>query len=594
MESRVGIHCLTQTFNSPVADKKPSLIHMETVFLVLTLISVASATGIAARFLPSLPVPLVQIAFGALLAWPSTGLHVDLEPELFLLLFIAPLLFADARRFPQRELMALRGPILALALGLVLVTVVAIGYLIHWIIPGLPLPIAIALAAVLSPTDAVAVSAISGRLPVPPRLMRVLEGESLMNDASGMVAFKFAIAAAMTGVFSYTQATLGFIVVAIGGLLLGGVLAYVFSIIRTRLIDRHSGEESATQIVLLQLLLPFAAFLMAEHMHLSGILAAVAAGLVINRTDLKRESQVRVRLKTRSMWEIIEFVLNSLVFLLLGFQLPDIFTKAIATTVDDSNPFSVVLIISYVMIITTALLSLRFLWIFLAAKSSAVVARIRGNMIQRISLRLIGVSTIAGIRGTITLAAALSFPIKLSEHVYLPYRDLLIFIATGVILTTLVLASVGMPLLLRNLEIPSDERMRQEERQARQMAAKAAIQCIEQIRQQRMEELQQLASNDSNDPHVNDHLLAITDVSTQLLSDYQERIAIEDDRDSTSRLDMMQETERKLRVEALHAERREIYRLRSRHRINDELLHRLVSEIDLAETALTGIAQRAH
>lgn len=569
---------------------------METVFLVLTLISVASATGIAARFLPSLPIPLVQIAFGALLALPAIiapewglGLHVDLEPDIFILLFIAPLLFADARRFPQRELMALRGPILALALGLVLVTVLAIGYLIHWIVPGIPLPIAMALAAVLSPTDAVAVSAISGRLPVPPRLMRVLEGESLMNDASGLVAFKFAMLAATTGAFSFSQATLGFIVIAIGGLLLGGALAFAFSFIRTRLIDRRSGEESATQIVLLQLLLPFATFLLAEHMHLSGILAAVAAGLVINRTDLKRESQVRVRLKTRSMWEIIEYVLNSLVFLLLGFQLPHIFTKAMETTVDDSNPFSILLVISYVLIITTALLGLRFLWIIMAAKSSAVVARLRGNMVQKISLRLIGVSTIAGIRGTITLAAALSFPIWLTKAQQLPYRDLLIFIATGVILCTLLIASIGMPILLRNLEIPSDERMRQEERQARQMAAKAAIQCIEQVRQQRMDELNRIAG-DSNDPHLNDRLLAFTDVSTQLLSDYQERIAVEDDRASTSRHELMQEMERKLRIDALHAERREIYRLRSRHRINDELLHRLVSEIDLAETALmTGI-----
>ena len=571
---------------------------METVFLVLTLISVASATGIAARFLPSLPVPLVQIGFGALLALPSIitpewglGLHVDLEPDIFILLFIAPLLFADARRFPQRELMALRGPILALALGLVLVTVVAIGYLIHWIVPGIPLPIAMALAAVLSPTDAVAVSAISGRLPVPPRLMRVLEGESLMNDASGLVAFKFAMLAATTGAFSFSQATLSFIVIAIGGLLLGGALAFAFSFIRTRLVDRRSGEESATQIVLLQLLLPFATFLLAEHLHLSGILAAVAAGLVVNRTDLKRESQVRVRLKTRSMWEIIEYVLNSLVFLLLGFQLPHIFTKAMETTVDDSNPFSIMLVVSYVFIITAALLGLRFLWIIMAAKSSAVVARLRGNMVQKISLRLIGVSTIAGIRGTITLAAALSFPIWLTKAQQLPYRDLLIFIATGVILCTLLIASIGMPILLRDLEIPSDERMRQEERQARQMAAKAAIQCIEQVRQQRMDELNKLAG-DSNDPHVNDRLLAFTDVSTQLLSDYQERIAIEDDRTSTSRHDLMQEIERKLRIEALHAERREIYRLRSRHRINDELLHRLVSEIDLAETALmTGIQQ---
>lgn len=566
---------------------------MDTVSLVLLLLFVASATGVAARFLPSLPIPLVQILFGALLAWPADGLHVTLEPELFLLLFIAPLLFSDARRFPQRELMALRGPILALALGLVLCTVIVVGYLVHWMVPGISLPIAMALAAVLSPTDAVAVSAISGRLPVPPRLMRVLEGESLMNDASGLVAFKFAIGAAITGVFSYSQAAIGFIGIAVGGLVVGGVCAFIFSFIRTRLIDRHGGEESATQIVLFQLLLPFVVYLLAEHFHMSGILAAVAAGLIINRTDLKRESQVRVRLKTRGTWEIIEFVLNSLVFLLLGFQLPDIIRNAFINTVANTDtPFGLTHLVSYVLIITAALMFLRFAWIFIAAKSSGLIARIRGNQAQRISMRLMGVSTIAGIRGTITLAAALSFPHVMHGSQF-PNRDLLIFIATGVILMTLAIASIGMPLLLKNLDVPSDERIRQEERQARQMASKAAIQRIEQYRQQRIEAMNN-ANGDQNDPELNDRLLVYTDVSTQILSDYQERIAVEDDRVSCDRLELMHEVERELRIEALHAERREIYRLRSRHRINDELLHRLVGEIDLAETALTGVVANGH
>lgn len=566
---------------------------MDTVSLVLLLLFVASATGVAARFMPSLPTPLVQILFGALVAWPAGGLHVTLEPELFLLLFIAPLLFSDARRFPQRELMALRGPILALALGLVLFTVVSIGYMVHWMVPGISLPVAMALAAVLSPTDAVAVSAISGRLPVPPRLMRVLEGESLMNDASGIVAFKFAIGAAVTGVFSYTQATLSFFAIALGGLLVGGACAFVFSLVRTRLIDRHGVEESATQIVLLQLLLPFAVYLLAEHFHMSGILAAVAAGLIVNRTDLKRESQVRVRLKTRSMWEIIEFVLNSLVFLLLGFQLPDIIRNAFVNTIADTNtPFGLSHLISYVLIVTTALLLLRFAWIFIAAKSSGLIAKMRGRQAQRISMRLMGVSTIAGIRGTITLAAAMSFPHFL-HGVAFPNRDLLIFIATGVILMTLIIASIGMPLLLKDLDIPSDERMRQEERQARQMAAKAAMQRIEHYRQQRIEEMNK-ADGDKNDPDLNDRLLAYTDVSTQLLSDYQERIAVEDDRVTCDRIELMHQVEREMRIEALHAERREMYRLRSRHRINDELLHRLVGEIDLAETALTGVVSSGH
>ena len=176
------------------------------------------------RLLP-LPLPLVQILAGAALAWPTLGLHVALDPELFLLLFLPPLLFSDGWRMPKRELWQLRGSILLLAVGLVLFTVVGAGYFIHWLMPAIPLPAAFALAALLSPTDAVAVSAITrDRLPAP--LMHVLQGEALMNDASGLVTFKFALAATLTGIFSLADASLIFLLVAVGGLAVGVCLLY--------------------------------------------------------------------------------------------------------------------------------------------------------------------------------------------------------------------------------------------------------------------------------------------------------------------------------------------------------------------------------
>lgn len=557
---------------------------MDTVYLVLMLLLVASATGVAARFLPSLPTPLVQIAFGALLAWPASGLHVELQPELFMLLFIAPLLFADARRFPQREFMLLRGPILALALGLVLVTVIGVGYVVHWLFPGLPLPVCFALTAILSPTDAVAVSAISGRLPVPPRLMHILEGESLMNDASGLVAFKFAVAAALTGAFSLAQATVGFLLISLGGLLVGALLALAFNVVRTRLIERHLGEASTIQIVLLLLLLPFAAFLLAEHFHLSGILSAVAAGMVINRLDLKRQDQTTSRIQTRSVWEMLEFVLNALVFLLLGFQLPEIIGGALNATTSAGTTLPFIELLGFVALISIALLGMRFLWIFGAAHMPRLLRR---KPARSVSARVMLAGTLAGIRGTITLAAALSLPEMLNDGTPFPARELLIFLATGVILFTLITGSVGLPLVLCGLDLPEDSREYEEERHARIRGAEAAIRHIENYHQEKAKVL----ADHQGDEEI---IVAFNEITLHLMDYYHKRMEINNHELPTPLLEARRDLERETRLQALKAERTEYYKLRSRHHINDSTLQKLVREVDLIETALTASATRQH
>lgn len=575
---------------------------MDTIYLVLTLLFVASATGIAARFVPSLPTPLVQIAFGALLAWPAQGIHVTLEPELFLLLFIAPLLFSDARRFPQRELLALRKQIVALALGLVLFTVLIVGFLINWLIPQISLPIAFALAAVLSPTDAVAVSAISGKLPVPPRLLHMLEGESLMNDASGLVAFNFAVAAALTGVFSIKAVALSFVFIAFGGFILGALIAWLFSILRTQLIDRHGGENSVTQIVLLQLLLPFAVYFLAEHFGMSGILAAVSAGLVVNATDLKRQDQIQTRLKTRSMWETIEFVLNSLVFLLLGFQLPHILGGAFADPIKHGEYMVLVKLCLIGLIITLALLAMRFIWVSSAVFIANIVNRFRkkGKSRRPYSLRLVLTATLAGIRGTITLAAALSFPQTLANGSPFPARDLLIFIATCVILLTLLSGSIGIPWLLNGLDLPKDNSHDDEEAWARKCAAEAAIRRIEACRHNWVEkvhaEQSALENGDEQESQAetqqDNRIVVYAEQSTQILNAYRDRIS-EGSTEAGEQLSRLQrQVWQALVRQALHAERAEYYRLRNHNKINDELLNSLVRELDLRETGLLAGAEQ--
>lgn len=282
---------------------------MQTAYTVLILLTLVGVSRLLARVIP-LPLPLVQIAAGALLAWPTLGLHVALDPELFLFLFLPPLLFSDGWRMPKRDFWRYRGPILTMAVGLVIFTVIGAGYFIHWLLPTIPLPVAFALAAVLSPTDAVAVSAIAqDRLPAP--IMRLLQGEALMNDATGLVTFKFALAAAITGVFSLTDASLTFLLVAFGGLAVGVVLSWLVGRFRSWMIMR-GWDDPATHVVFM-LLLPFAAYVLAERLELSGILSAVAAGMMQSWVDLLPR-QTSTRLLNRSVWTLLEFAFNGLIF----------------------------------------------------------------------------------------------------------------------------------------------------------------------------------------------------------------------------------------------------------------------------------------
>ncbi|CAH1055996.1 Sodium, potassium, lithium and rubidium/H(+) antiporter [Paenibacillus pseudetheri] len=236
---------------------------METFLVILVLLGLITISNIINRFIPFVPIPLIQIGLGVMVVLMPLGIHMTLEPELFFVLFIAPLLFNDGKRTPRNELWNLRGPILMLALGLVFATVLIAGYSINWMIPTIPLAATFALAAILSPTDAVAVSAIAGRVHLPKSIHRILEGESLMNDASGLVAFNFAIAAAVTGVFSLPKASISFVVIAVGGLIVGALLAFL--LIRLSVIIRRLGMEDITVHVLLQILTPFIIYLISEE-----------------------------------------------------------------------------------------------------------------------------------------------------------------------------------------------------------------------------------------------------------------------------------------------------------------------------------------
>lgn len=544
---------------------------MQTAYTVLILLTLVGASRLLARLIP-LPLPLVQIAAGALLAWPTLGLHVALDPELFLFLFLPPLLFSDGWRIPKRDLWRYRGPILTMAVGLVVFTVVGAGYFIHWLLPTVPLPVAFALAAVLSPTDAVAVSAISqDRLPAP--IMRLLQGEALMNDASGLVTFKFALAAAITGVFSLTDASLTFILVAVGGLAVGVVLSWLVGRFRSWMITR-GWDDPATHVVFM-LLLPFAAYVLAEQIGVSGILSAVAAGMMQSWVDLLPR-QTTTRLLNRSVWTLLEFAFNGLIFLLLGLQLPDIVT---AVTHNEVTLWPTLLWRCLdVLAIFVVLVVLRYIWVRSVWRLMVKLRRWRGRgddsleLSKRASLLL----TVGGVRGAVTLAGILSVPILIATGVDFPERDLLIFIAAGVILLSLVVASVCLPLLLRGIDTEPDVLLKREVHDAWKLTAQAAIHALEE------EEIPGAAQSTDAAQAV-----LATEVKARVMSEYRHRLEIFNDTTEAQALAFqMDQLEKHMRFSALRAQRQELYNLHRHRKIGDDVLRIVLAELDLNEANL--------
>lgn len=549
---------------------------MSIVYTTLILLLAVALSGVALRMLPmKLPLPLVQIAIGALLGLPPIGLHVRFDPELFFVLFIPPLLFADGWRMPRREFIAMRGWILTLALGLVFFTVVGIGYFVHWMIPAVPLVVAFALASVLSPTDAVAVGSITGgsRLPLP--LMRILEGEALMNDASGLVALQFAITAALTGTFSLGHASLRFVWVAVGGLACGFMVTWLFGQVR-RGIARWSGELDAPSHIALLLLLPFAAYLLAEQAAVSGILAAVAAGMTMNGRMLRRVAApaVATRMQGGSVWGMVEFIFNGIIFLLLGLQLPDILARA-PDDMREAGGGPLWCLPLYVVAITLGLIVLRFVWVWVSVRLMYLLAHWRGRPRQALPTRLLWITALAGVRGAITLAGILSLPFVVGDGSPFPARGLMIFLAAGVILCTLVVGAVGLPLLLRRLELPGGDPHLHEERLAREQLVRSAMAAIQ-------------ARMDARVVEPGDAPERTGQIGTRVMEDYarQWQAADESDRELLRQARHDAAFEHELRACALQAERDTLVRLGRDGTVSDHVLRVLRHELDLVEVSL--------
>ncbi|WP_307120689.1 Na+/H+ antiporter [Sphingomonas kyeonggiensis] len=543
---------------------------METLSIILFLLLAVVVSGALARMLPfAVPTPLVQILLGAAIGL-STSHRVALDPELFLFLFLPPLLFLDGWRIPKDELFKDLPTVVELALGLVLLTVIGMGLLIHWMIPAMPLAVAFALAAVVSPTDPIAVSAIAARVPIPKRMMHILEGESLLNDASGLVCLRFAVAAALTGSFSAGEAALTFAWVAGAGLVIGVLVTLAVSRAKAW-VTRRWGEDTGSQI-LVSLLIPFGSYLLAEHLHASGILAAVSAGVTMTFAEISRQAMAVTRMRRNSVWDTLQFTLNGVIFVLLGEQLPGIVADARQTVLltGHHSPWWLGI---YVVAIVAGLAALRFAWVWTSLRLTILRKREGLAEMRSPNWRLVAATSFAGVRGAITLAGVLTLPLALNDGSPFPARDLAIFLAAGVIIVSLVIASVALPVLLKDLVLPPEPSRQAEEDAARIATAEAAIRAVERR--------QHALGEEHDDPDL------YAGAGTRVMDFYRERIeGLGDGRGGEARAQERLVSE--LRLIGIQAERARLLELARSRAVGSETARKLTRELDLAEARHRG------
>ncbi|MCC0707436.1 cation:proton antiporter [Clostridioides sp. ES-S-0190-01] len=445
--------------------------------LVCTIIST-----ILSKKWSNIPLAIYQIVLGALLSILPFKFSFSFSPDIFVICVIAPLLFSEGQNVSRRELLELRRPILLLAFGLVLTTVFAGGIFIHFLIPEMPLSVSFALAAVISPTDLVAVKSITQGLDFPKNMMNILEGESLLNDAAGVVAFKVAVLATVTGFFSIKEASIQFLITAFGGIIVGSILGYI--IIKIRLNLHKWNLEEIPMVIVIQIMTPLFVYFVSEELGVSGILAVVMAGIAhgIEKEHLQNTT-TKLRIISDNTWYVLEYVLNGFVFTLLGFLLPGIYQGIITNNEDIALNLTFIAIL-----IVVILFIIRFVWVYLWHSS---FIKIKKNPLNNFFTGFLGfkneefekddtsrwkyslIVATCGVHGTFTLATALSIPFYLDNKDMFPMRDIVLFISSEVILISLLLATVLLPVLLKKNVQKSEDLL--SDREAYKLILKEAI-----------------------------------------------------------------------------------------------------------------------
>lgn len=504
------------------------------LFVVVVLFEVAGRIGV--------PYPTLLILGGLALAFVPGLPQLALEPDLVLLVFLPPLLFGAAFETSLRDLRANIGPISRLSVGLVIFTIVVVAAVSQAAIPELGWGAAFTLGAIVAPTDALAATTVFRRLRVPARVVTILEGEGLLNDATALIAYRTAVLATVSGTFIVDQTAVSFVVAGLGGIILGAVAAIVAGFVLGRL------DDPPVEVAI-SLLVPFAAYLPADELGLSGVLAAVVAGLVLGRrspTILTPDS----RLLGAATWGMVTFILNGFAFILIGLELPEVMAGLAGQPPID-------LLFDVVVVCLTVIVA-RFVWTF-------VTARLRGSAVSSMSridrrlgkgvMFLIGWS---GLRGAVSLAAALALPVGF------PARDLILLLTFAVILATLVGQGLTLPLVVRGLSLHGVESERNEETLARATANAAGVAAAERLRE------------------VWPAHLPLLDRISATFEDQARHLAT-DDPEETRERDQERIEHETIRREVLAAQRGSVIDLRDRGEISDDVLRTIERELDLEE-----------
>ncbi len=433
-----------------MAERKP----VETFILILCILAAVLVSSFISRFIPRISTPLVQIVLGAVMALLPIFPRMRLDPQLFMVLFIAPLLYYEAHTINKVELLKGLRSSLSLAIGLAALTMIMVGVILHAAWPMFPLAAAMALGAALGPTDAVAVSSLGESADLTPDEHSILAGESLFNDATGVIGFQFAILATVTGSFSLPKALGEFLLEFVGGIGFGLIMGFVVNWLFES--ARRLGWETTTTRILLELFLPFLIYMVGQDiLHVSGVLAVVSTGLLIrfDHTGVGPNTS-KANIVSSSVWKVLSFSLNGAVFVLLGMLLP----AAMGTSWRDRRVSNWMLVATITLVCLTVIV-LRFLWtasVLIFTKDHETGSRPK---IMSKLLRSAAVMTFGGPKGTITLSLALTIPYMTDDGSAFPMRSELIFVAAGVIIVTLVLANFALPLLApsQSSEVPAQQ-----------------------------------------------------------------------------------------------------------------------------------------
>jgi CPA1 family monovalent cation:H+ antiporter len=534
---------------------------MHDIELVLGLLSVLLILMTVARRV-SIPYPITLVVGGLALGLIPGLPVVHLEPELILFLFLPPLLFSEANATSWRDFKANLRPISLLAVGLVLATTGVVAVLTHALLPELPWAVAFVFGAVVAPTDAVAALAIAHRLPVPRRIVTVLVGESLVNDATALVAFRMAIVATLTGAFVWYEALQRFAVAGAGGILIGMAVAWGLLWLRRLFQDDSTLDNTAL------LLVPFMAYLAAETVGASGVLAVVTCGLYLGRRNARLLSS-ETRMQARGLWEMLDFLFNGLLFVLVGLQLRAILHTELA------HPLPT--LVWHGVLVTLAVILTRLAWVF---PSTYLPRWLVPGLAARDPSPPVGHVLVlgwTGMRGGISLAAALAIPATLANGAPFPGRDEIVLMTFVVILGTLIFQGLSLPFLIRATGLERDEGHEREETAARMEAVDAALLKLDEL----------AARGDVPE----DILAAFRRMYDERLHRICARVGLEPD----AELEHREESAVRTRREIVEAERRAVVALRDRGVIGDDVLHHLLQELDLEELWLSDVhARGAH